>query len=322
MNAHFEEKKGMLKKSYSLLLALLAIVIVGSNLKVVAHNHYDVEVAKIPIVINYEQYNIGDKKNNMLLQEYPMFFYNEILYFPLTYNNCILVGLNIDFKEKTVFLEKRGFTSEPMFYNREYLEKASESEVTVSNCPFEVYVDGERYFDEEFPILFYQDIVYIPMTWNTTNNVLKWDFSFKNTKEKNEGLNELTIFTQSHYYYSKGDSVVNIDDKQRSFGINPGKTYWCKDNIRVYAETYFVNLFGPNGDNMIICKDGKEKTVNGIIGHGQKKGPLFEVEGEYIYTVHFTYDYEKWGSCKINMTSGEIIYTEEDRLNFGTVYLG
>ena len=301
---------------------ILATLIVCSNLNVFAHDSYDVEVAKFPIVINYEKYNIDAKHNNMLLQEYPMFLYNELLYFPLTYNNCVLVGLNIDFKEKTVFLEKKGFTPEPMFYDREYLETASESEVTVSNCPFDMYVDGERYFDEEFPILFYQDIVYIPMTWNTINNVLKWDFSFESKKEQNEEWNELKIFTQSHYYYSKGDSVVNIDGNQRSFGISPGKTYWCKDNIRVYAETYFVNLFGPNGDNMIICKDGNEKKINGFIGHGQKKGPLFEVEGEYIYTVHFTYDYAKWGSCKININSGEIIYIEGDRLNIGTVYLG
>ena len=48
-------------------------------------------------------------------------------------------------------------------------------------------------------------------------------------------------------------------------------------------------------------------TISGYTGYGQKQGPLFTVNGEYIYTVHS--DGEKYAPCKIKIETGEIIYT-------------
>ena len=57
-----------------------------------------------------------------------------------------------------------------------------------------------------------------------------------------------------------------------------------------------------------IIKGENKITVPGYTGHGQKRGALFTVNGEYIYTVHS--DHKKYAPCKIKIDTGEIIYTD------------
>lgn len=86
------------------------------------------------------------------------------------------------------------------------------------------------------------------------------------------------------------------------------KTYYKKDDIRIYSYIDLWYMAGPAQNNMDIIKGENKITVPGYTGHGQKRGALFTVNGEYIYTVHS--DHKKYAPCKIKIDTGEIIYTD------------
>ena len=81
--------------------------------------------------------------------------------------------------------------------------------------------------------------------------------------------------------------------------------------VTINYEEYNVDDY--NANDMMLCEYPmvvyKNKiTVPGYTGHGQKRGALFTVNGEYIYTVHS--DHKKYAPCKIKIDTGEIIYTD------------
>lgn len=259
-----------------------------------------VKTVSFPVNINYEQCNTVTE-NNRLCYDYQMFSLKGIIYFPLTYYNCNLTGLTLELDENRILVKKADISS-PMLYKSERLgEETFKDSFLVMQSPVSVNINGMDYDDENYPILFYNDVIYIPLTWNMVNDILDWDYTFD---EKG-----VEIYTESYYYSSSGDSSVEITENYISANVMPGKTYWSKNGVRVYAETTHIDRLGPNGWNMSITKDGVEKIVPGFTGHFQKMGPLFTVDEDYIYTVHYEENYEKWGPCKISIETGEVIYT-------------
>jgi len=117
------------------------------------------------------------------------------------------------------------------------------------------------------------------------------------------------LYTDSFYYYSEGDAFFEIrEDYSLSASAPYAKTYYKKDDIRIYSYIDLWYMAGPAQNNMDIIKGENKITVPGYTGHGQKRGALFTVNGEYIYTVHS--DHKKYAPCKIKIDTGEIIYTD------------
>lgn len=76
-----------------------------------------------------------------------------------------IVGLNMQIEGNKIFLN-----FEENIYPKALFSDSSEKidkyynyyAVTVSS--FEFYINGEKYEDKNYPILFYDDIVYLPLT--------------------------------------------------------------------------------------------------------------------------------------------------------------
>lgn len=259
-------------------------------------------IAGISVTINCEEYNTKNyKANDMMFCKYPMILYKDITYVPLTYYNCVLLGLDISVKENIIILEKATFDC-PKEYLKDQLDKKAEDKLIMRISPFELNIQGIEYSDEEYPALFYKDIVYLPLTWNVVNNIMQWDYGFS---EKG-----IELYTDSYYYYSEGDSFYEIkEDSGFRAATSYGKTYYQRDGKRVFAAIYHQHIGGPTWDNMKITVGNETIAIPGHTGYGQKQGPIFTVDGEYIYTVHS--DRTKYGPCKINIDTGEITYTDE-----------
>ena len=284
-------------KKVLIVLSLLIVVFSSASVEADEKPTFAVSTINFPATINYVSFDEQKKS------EYPMFLYNNITYFPLTYSNLNLVGLNIDIEGTEIMLgcEKNIV---PIMYERDKIALLPFGRsIEACESPYELYVNGEKYKDEKYPILFYKDIVYIPLTWDLTRNKLNWDFWFDGEK--------IEIYTSGFYYTSNGDSYIKYEeDGSRMFASVENKSYYNNNGISVYVSTA-TNRLGPLPSNMIIEANGEKKKVTGYTGYYQKRGPLFTVENGYVYSVHYSdHDERNPRPCKISIDTGKIEYLE------------
>lgn len=256
-------------KKALILLSLLIVIVSAASVE--AAETSTVSIINFPVTINYVSFIEQNKS------EYPMFLYNNITYFPLTYSKLTLVGLNVEIEGTEIMLNSEKNIAPKMYKSYEQLPPKGEL-IEACESPYELYVNGEKYKDEKYPVLFHKDIVYIPLTWDLTRNKLNWDFWFDGEK--------IEIYTSGFYYTSNGDSYIEYEEYGgRRFVSVANQSYYNDNNVRVYVSTA-TNRLGPLPSNMKIQSNGETKKVPGYTGYYQKKGPLFTVEDGYVYSVH------------------------------------
>ena len=298
----------MYKKIMFLIITLSIIISVGNSTVVMAKENIVTEIVDFPVTINYEEYNVDDyNANDMMLCEYPMVVYKNMTYIPLTYYNCILLGLEVQLDKNILSVEKRDFGKPTEYLRDQSSEKNTKNIINMEVSPFIVNIQDNNYNDEEYPALFYKNIVYLPLTWKVVYDYMKWDYFYG--KKYSDSITGIELYTDSFYYYSEGDAFFEIrEDYSLSASAPYAKTYYKKDDIRIYSYIDLWYMAGPAQNNMDIIKGENKITVPGYTGHGQKRGALFTVNGEYIYTVHS--DHKKYAPCKIKIDTGKIIYTD------------
>ena len=282
---------------------------------VVRPNKIVADIADMTIIMNYEDYKKDGKDgspyfaDDMLLCEYPIVLHKRIVYIPLTYYNCILLGLNLELKEDEIFLSKSNPEKPTMYLKDQSHPRRDKKTIEMALLPYPLNLCGVKYSDLEYPALFYKNIAYLPLTWKVAHAIMQWDYRF--------GEKGIELYTDSYYYYSEGDSHFKINKKRDlAASVSPGKTYYKKGDTKIFAFTELYNMIGPSMGNMEIFKGEKKTTIPGYTGHGQKQGPLFTVDCEYIYTAHIEIDRHRYGYCKIKMDTGEITYLGGDNLYY------
>lgn len=110
----------------------------------------------------------GNVVNNASLK-YPLISYNNITYFPLTYRNKMSLGLTHESRYGTIYITTGNSSS----YTADIEgDSAVGKSVTVTVEAQHFYIDGDLYFnDESWPLLRYNDIIYIPMTYDLANTL-------------------------------------------------------------------------------------------------------------------------------------------------------
>lgn len=284
-----------MKKVSYIFAVVFAFMLIGS----IGSNAADVnaEIVSFPVSINYELF---DKEE---YSDYPTFVYNDITYVPLTFYKANLLGIGVELTENGFFITDSPEKA-PVLYQREprHIENLW-TPVKADMAPFKIKINNEDYTDEKYPFLFCRDIVYLPLTWNLTNDVFGWDFEFDG--------NQLTMFTNSYCYTSDEDSWVRYEDDGISYHQNEYFTYYKKDDVKIYLFTDTIRIW-PMSRNLTITKGEEEKIIAGHSGYYQKAGPLFTVKDGYVYTVHYPGEDEReTKKCKINIDTGEIVYLEE-----------
>ncbi len=180
----------------------------GMGAVITVREEITVNVVDFRMNINHEIFNADNRllpregsleglSSDMTLCEYPAVMYKDIVYLPLTYYNCVLLGLKLEAEDNKILIKQaeRDFPAE-------YLKDQSgekKEKITVTTCPFDLNIAGRDYSDEKYPALFYKNIVYLPLTWSVVNDIMHWDYSF--------GENGIELYTDSYYYYSEGDST-------------------------------------------------------------------------------------------------------------------
>lgn len=155
----------MYKKIMFLIITLSIIINVGNSTVVMAKENIVTEIVDFPVTINYEEYNVDDyNANDMMLCEYPMVVYKNMTYIPLTYYNCILLGLEVQFDKNILSVEKRDSEKPTEYLRDQSSEKNTKNMVEASN-PVPTPLLGHRCRSS-------QEITGSPTPFSTSNHYL------------------------------------------------------------------------------------------------------------------------------------------------------
>lgn len=155
----------MYKKIMFLIITLSIIINVGNSTVVMAKENIVTEIVDFPVTINYEEYNVDDyNANDMMLCEYPMVVYKNMTYIPLTYYNCILLGLEVQFDKNILSVEKRD-SEKPTEYLRDQSSEKNTKNIIEASNPVPTPLLGHRCRSS-------QEITGSPTPFSTSNHYL------------------------------------------------------------------------------------------------------------------------------------------------------
>lgn len=128
--------------------------------------------ATFDVVLNGKVY---DSKNC----DYPMLYYKEITYLPLTADNLAYLGLSFEIsgntarlKKAPISVDKHSAETTPLWIDPAdkplYIPETN-VEVTGNSA------DGEY---PDYPFIMYKSVYYMPMTWEYMHDVLGWQYCF------------------------------------------------------------------------------------------------------------------------------------------------
>ena len=161
-----------MKKAISLALALALVLALAVCPVSAATKTVKISLAPFPVVLN------GQTMDSEY-SEYPPIFYNDITYFPLTYNDCRFMGVTTDWNNDT-----RTFKVDATGVNEAYkpytTTKKNAKNDTAVVPDYTIVVNGKVLDNtkEQYPFLNYRGVTYFPMTWDFCHTQFGWNYSF------------------------------------------------------------------------------------------------------------------------------------------------
>lgn len=109
-------------------------------------------------------------------EKYPLLVYNDITYFPMTYDLCRFLGLSADWDGKTLSIAKTGETGgyTPV------TGSSRSGRVNISRVTYPVVVNGAPVdnANAKWPLINYSDVTYFPLTWAFAVDEFGWDYKW------------------------------------------------------------------------------------------------------------------------------------------------
>ncbi len=151
--------------------------------------------------------------------QYPLLVYNDITYFPMTWYNCRMLGLETQWSEENglAIKQNNALTSSIGYYPQ---EKSNPQTVQVSVPDFKVSVNGQTVDNskEQYPLLKFRDVTYFPLTWRFAHDAFGWEYGYTEAEgltiishnpqevyfpalEGRDGLTPIRLLDNGCYYY-------------------------------------------------------------------------------------------------------------------------
>lgn len=105
--------------------------------------------------------------------KYPFIVYNDVTYFPLTYQNCLLAGIESSWSSAgglELYTTGASGTYNP--------ELGYSGELKARKADFPVRLNNKEVSSSEYPIIVCNDVTYIPLTWEVAVNMFAWNFNY------------------------------------------------------------------------------------------------------------------------------------------------
>lgn len=291
------EDKQMLRK----LMVIILVLLQGTTSIIYASEtdrYISVTLPAFPVVLNGLEFD-----NNYAL--FPFLAYRNTIYFPMTYYNLNLLNLNLSMVEDDGIVITKDDPDRPKRFARDVLASAPnnitqtamiiDSKVTINGN----VIDNQN---ELFPLLFFRDVVYFPLTWEFAVSKLGWHYTFCSTAG-------LSIRADNFFYISAGSSGHIGDDY---LAIGNTETYYFRGDLQISLITFASRgTAGAISSNLSIVRNYVEIIPNGFFGYFQEEGPFFTIVDEFVLT---TYHYERdWRgmpivrNVKVSIATGEML---------------
>ncbi|WP_159884165.1 DUF5050 domain-containing protein [Paenibacillus puerhi] len=217
--------------------------------------------------------------------EYPLLIYNDITYFPMTWNNMAALGLSVQWDDDSGLSIQKEDACVPLEQDLTPAVNSNEYSQRASLVPFPVTVNGRQFVNtnEPYPVLFYQDITYFPLTWKFAHDEFGWNTSW-------DSANGLTIESCS--------GVTNSQLKQ-AFDLNVAnggalavEDDWIYMNpINQNANVYKLVKVRRDGSGEVKLSDDNAGSIN-VVGDwlyytvtGKKMNGIYEEKMNGIYKI-------------------------------------
>ncbi|WP_426449283.1 hypothetical protein ACP26L_30735 [Paenibacillus sp. S-38] len=143
-------------------------------------------------------------------REYPLLVYKDITYFPMTWDDSRMLGLESYWSpENGLHINQAQVTSSYNPY------KSDHRNATVYNAQFPltaITINGSSVDNshEMYPLLSFRDVTYFPLTWRFAHDEFGWDYQWSDS----EGL---TIQSHQSDYQAPSSVPLNIIDGKWAF---------------------------------------------------------------------------------------------------------
>lgn len=185
-------------------------------------------ISPFEVLINESSYIDGET--------YPSLFYNNVVYIPMTYDVGECVGRTIEWVdgyEQDVLLltekESENIIVKNTLSDNEIKPQTVSAEI--SDCTVAVCVAENLNLirgTEEYPLLRYKDIIYIPLTWENIVGNFGWSYTFDEVNGVNIDASKSNIESRAEkdIYISEDGSTISyvLERKKYINGDNHEKT--------------------------------------------------------------------------------------------------
>ncbi|CAG7646698.1 DUF5050 domain-containing protein [Paenibacillus allorhizosphaerae] len=157
-------------------------------------------------------------------REYPLLVYKDITYFPMTWYDTRLLGLESSWTAEDGLAIAKGSVAS----SYEPYSKAGKNAKSYSaGIPeFAITMNGEAVDNsqEQYPLLSFNDVTYFPLTWKFAHDEFGWDYEWNDADgltirsdnpqvrtvklPKEAGDNDVAVF-KGYYYYAETEGLTN-----------------------------------------------------------------------------------------------------------------
>ncbi len=154
---------------------------------------------------------VNSQEIDQVKSKYPLIMYNNITYFPMTWNYSKALGLDVNWSRekglrvasgnKGVALSEDNSGNNDM--NAQYEARLVPFTISVN----EEIIDNDQ---EEYPLLLFRDVTYFPLTWRFAVEAFGWDYKWDameglsidlGAEQSNEEISiEEQVFVESYTY--------------------------------------------------------------------------------------------------------------------------
>ena len=229
----------MKKSIFSFLAIIVLCITLGFSVNAQANDNVQITIPTFKVTLNG---NVIDSVNS----QYPLIIYNDITYFPMTYNDSRLLGIESSFTTESG-LEIVSGTIPSSVYQPYYSNTPNNSTYNASIANFRICVNG-RIIDnsiEQYPILLFRDITYFPLTWRFVVDEFGWNSSF-------DASNGLVV-----YSVKREPAYINYILSTQNISVNAGKRTSIELNFNTtgFPSSYDFNVVSGNSSIAVVDWD-------------------------------------------------------------------
>ncbi|MCG8485119.1 MAG: transglycosylase SLT domain-containing protein [Clostridia bacterium] len=189
---------------------------------------------------------------------YPYFEYKDIVYFPLTYQNSKILGFEVVWDEESQKLLITTQDSEQKNYDEQWI-KQDWNKIAAEKSDVKLFINDKEYLSDDYPIMEYEYITYVPLTHKVIADYLKWDFFFNLYTgiyiSTDEALSAASMFDEVsfNYYKALADHAMTLNKKLTEADamriimlIKEKCQLYDMDELLIYATVWQESNFDPN----------------------------------------------------------------------------